>query len=302
MLIVLDHDDGLGAAGLDGARAERDEERYAAFLMASLPLLAAAPLRRGRYGCLDAALDAAPRAGVGVELGVWRGRSLRRSARRQPWRHFHGFDSLTGFPEDGRPDWHQDFAVASPPTLPGNCTFHAGFFDRTLPPFAAGATSPVALLNLDCDIYLSAHQGLVALAPLIGPGTAIHLDEAVNYDTWLFNEMLALFRFLDQAGLDIRWIARSGRVRDLAETLRFLEAGRYPRWADDVAAGFGRPAACVLVPRAADWAPAPPGLGARLAARAAAHHARTQHREDCDPGDPMAPPWPRWRRWLARWR
>lgn len=259
-------------------------------------------MARGRYGCLDAALAAAPREGLGVELGVWRGRSLRRSARQQPWRHFHGFDSLAGFPQDGRPDWQQDFAVPAAPRLPRNCTFHEGFFDQTVPRFAATAPGSVALLNLDCDIYISAHQGLVGLAPLIAPGTAIHLDEAVNYDTWLFNEMLALFRFLEWTGLDIRWIARSGRVRDLAETLRFLEACRYPRWADDVAAGFGRPAAGVLVPRGVDWPAAPPGLGARLAARTAAHHTRSQSRADCDPEDPMAPPWPVWRRWLARLR
>lgn len=279
---------------------EPDPERYAAFLVASLPGLAAAPLRRGRYGCLDAALAAAPRDGLGVELGVWRGRSLRRSARRQPWRHFHGFDSLTGFPNDGRPDWQQDFAVAAPPRLRRNCTFHAGFFEATVPAFAATATKRVAVLNLDCDIHISAHQGVFALAPLLGPGTAIHLDEAVNYDTWLFNEMLVLFQFLDTTGQDICWIARSGRVRNLPETLRFLEAGRYPRWTEDVAAGFGRPAAGVLMPRLADWPAAPAGMGARLAARAASHYGRTQSRVDCHPEDPMGLPWPAWRHRLAR--
>ncbi len=278
-----------------------DAARYAAFLMASLPGLAAAPAARGRLGCLDAALDAAPREGLGVELGVYRGRSLRHAARRQPWRRFHGFDSLTGFPEDGRPDWHQDFRVAAPPRLPANCTFHAGFFEATLPPFVAAATARIAVLNIDCDIHASAHQGLTALAPLLGAGATLHLDEAVNYDTWLFNEMLALFRFLDAQRLDMRWIARSGRLRDLPETLRFLEAGRYPRWADDLAAGYGRPASGVLVARQAEWPTPPPGLADRLAARTAAHHGRTQRRADCHPEDPAAPPpaRPAWRRWLG---
>jgi hypothetical protein len=35
-----------------------DPAHYAAFLVASLPGLAAAPLAQGRLGCLDAALDA----------------------------------------------------------------------------------------------------------------------------------------------------------------------------------------------------------------------------------------------------
>jgi hypothetical protein len=281
-----------------------DAGRYAAFLMASLPGLAAAKVARGRLGCLDAALDAAPRAGLGVELGVYQGRSLRHAARRQPWRHFHGFDSLTGFPDDGRPDWRQDFSVAAAPELPVTCTFHEGYFEVTVPRFAAAATAPVGFLNIDCDIHASAHQGLTALAPLLGPGVAVHLDEGVNYDTWLFNEMLALFRFLDAERLDVRWIARGGRLRDLPETLRFLEAGRYPRWGDDLAAGYSRQAACVLVARAEDWPAAPAGMAERLAARAVAHHARSQVRVDCHPDDPFAPPpppLPAWRRWL-RWR
>jgi hypothetical protein len=281
-----------------------DAARYAAFLMASLPGLAAAPVARGRLGCLDAALAAAPRAGLGVELGVYQGRSLRRSARRQPWRRFHGFDSLTGFPDDGRPDWRQDFSVAAPPDLPANCTFHEGYFDATVPRFVASATERVAMLNIDCDIHASANQALTALVPLLGPGVALHLDEGVNYDTWLFNEMLALFRFLDAQALDVRWIARSGRLRDLPDTLRFLEAGRYPTWGDDLAAGYGRQAAGVLVARATNWPAAPAGIAERLAARAVAHRDRAQQRVDCHPDDPFAPPpppapAPAWRRWLG---
>jgi hypothetical protein len=276
--------------------------RYADFLCATLPALAAAPLARGRFGCLDAALAAAPREGAGVELGVWKGRSLRRAARRQPWRHFHGFDSLAGFPEDGRPDWRLDFRVAAPPRLPRNCTFHAGFFAATVPAFAAAHRAPIAFVNLDCDILTAADEALSALAPLLVPGTALHLDEAVNYDTWPWNEMLALFRLLDARGLDLRWIARAGRVRDLPTTLHFLEREAYPRWEDDVAAGFARQAAGVLVAREAPWPAAPPGVAGRLASRSAAHWARTQQRRPCHPEDctaPPPPPRPAWRRWLG---
>lgn len=278
-----------------------DPAGYAAFLLASLPGLAAAPVARGRLGCLDVALDAAPRGGLGVELGVWRGRSLRRAARRQPWRRFHGFDSLVGFPEDSRPDWRLDFKVAALPRLPRNCTFHEGFFETTVPRFVADATEPVAVLNVDCDIHASTHQALTALAPLLGPGAALHLDEGVNYDTWLFNEMLALFRFLDARALDMRWIARGGRLRDLPATLRFLEAGRYPCWEDDVAAGYARQCAGLLVARAAPWPAVPGDMAERLAARARVHLAAEQLRVDCDPDDPFvpAPRRPAWKRWLG---
>jgi hypothetical protein len=255
-----------------------DPAHYAAFLVASLPGLAAAPLAQGRLGCLDAALDAAPRQGIGIELGVYKGISLRRAARRQPWRHFHGFDSLKGFPADGRPDWKLDFTVAAPPKLPPNCSF------------VANVSEPVAILNVDCDIHSSAHEGFTTLSSRLGPGVALHLDEAVNYDTWLFNEMLALFRFLDALELDINWIARGGRLRDLERTLCFLEAGRYPTWEDDVDAGYARQAAGLLEARSAPWPAAPAEMGRRLEARAQAHQAQSQLRKACHPDDPQRPP------------
>jgi hypothetical protein len=267
-----------------------DPAQYAAFLVASLPGLAAAPLAQGRLGCLDAALDAAPRQGIGIELGVYKGISLRRAARRQPWRHFHGFDSLKGFPADGRPDWKLDFTVAAPPKLPPNCSFHAGFFEATLPRFVANVSEPVAILNVDCDIHSSAHEGFTTLSSRLGPGVALHLDEAVNYDTWLFNEMLARFRFLDALELDINWIARGGRLRDLERTLCFLEAGRYPTWEDDVDAGYARQAAGLLEARSAPWPAAPAEMGRRLEARAQAHQAQSQLRKACHPDDPQRPP------------
>lgn len=141
--------------------------RYAGFLLASLPQLAALPpLKGGRHRVLDAALDAvADRPGVGLEFGVWKGSSLRHAARRQPRLAFHGFDSLRGFPGDGRRDWRMDFSLAAAPRLPLNCTFHAGWFEESVPPFVARLDAPVALVNLDCDIYSSAWTVLAALAP-----------------------------------------------------------------------------------------------------------------------------------------
>ena len=279
--------------------------RYAGFLLASLPQLAALPpLKGGRHRVLDAALDAvAGRPGVGLEFGVWKGSSLRHAARRQPRRAFHGFDSLRGFPEDGRRDWRMDFSLAAAPRLPLNCTFHTGWFEESVPPFATRLDAPVALVNLDCDIYSSAWTVLAALAPHLRPGVAIHLDEALNYDTWLWNEMLALFQLTEATGLGVTWIGCGGRVRGLPETLAMLEAGRYPVWRDDVEAGYARQAACVLT--AGGALASPPEAQAfaeRLEARHAAHLAGTQIRRDCHPDDRDAPPppaRPAWRRLLG---
>jgi len=283
-------------------------ERYAAFLLATLPRLAALPAGPAhRHACLDAALDAGfagGRPGIGVELGVYRGRSLRHAARRHPERRFAGFDSLRGFPADGRPDWTQDFAVRAPPRLPANCHFVAGFFADTLPAFSAGLGAPVAVLNIDCDLFSSSWDALQALAPHLRPGTALHLDEALNYESWLWNEMLALFALLEARGLGLRWIARSGHVRDLPTTLALLDAGRYPSWNDDVRAGFRRQAACVLTD-GADPDPPDPAVP-RMAERLVAHHRAFRRRETrlqhCHPLDAQAPPppLPWWRPWQRR--
>lgn len=285
--------------------------RYTAFLLNSLPRLAAMPCASGgRDAVLDAALCAAEaRPGVGLEFGVYKGRSLRHSACRHPTRQFHGFDSLNGFPKDGRQDWHLDFSLTATPLLPRNCRFHAGWFSDTVPPFSAALDEPVALINLDCDIYSSASTVLSALRKHLKPGLVLHLDEALNYDTWLWNEMLALFQMLEETGLGLDWLPRGGEVRDLPQTLRFLEAGRYPTWSDDVAAGFARQVACVLTPRNTDLAdledparrPVLEDHARRLADRHAAYLAGTQVRQDCNPHDPWkAPPLarPSWRRWL----
>jgi len=292
-----------------------DPTRYACFLTESLAQLAALPVRASyRFAALDAALEAGfagGRPGIGVELGVWRGRSLRRAAARHPGRRFVGFDSLAGFPEDGRPDWRLDFRVDRAPRLPPNATLRVGWFEDTLPAFAAATTEPVAVLNVDCDIHSAARTGLFALRGHLAPGSALHLDEALNYRSWPWNEMLALFAFLEATGFGVRWIARLGHVRGLAATLALLEAGRYPDWTDDVGRGFHREAALVLTPRAeamdaledrarrAEFA----HLGGRLAAAHAVHLAGGPMTEACDPLDPArpAPRLGRWRSWL-RWR
>ncbi len=293
---------------------DAEAERYAGFLLSTLPELITLPVARSdRNATLDASLGhgfALGRRGLGIELGVYRGRSLRRAARRFPHRHFVGFDSLQGFPEDGRPDWTLDFTVPAPPRLPSNCELRLGWFHDTLPDFAATCAEPVIWLNIDCDIYSSAHQGLTLLRPLLRPGTVLHMDEALNYDGWLWNEMLALFRFLEATGMGVRWLARSGHVRDLPTTLAFLEAGRYPTWSDDVISGFHREAALALTPRNTALArlreSAPRSLlaefGARLQARTRAYLDGSQVRTDCDPFDMVAPA-PRlgsWRRLLRK--
>jgi hypothetical protein len=229
-------------------------ERYIAFLLSTLPKLAAKPIYSARwrlpvrrFAVLDAALRRlGDRPGLALEFGVYRGVSLRHTARKMPHRLFYGFDSFAGLPPDGRPDWVVDFKVAAPPAVRRNCALVPGWFRDTIPAFLAEHRGEVAFLNIDCDVYSSAREVLFGLADRLRPGAVLYFDELINYDTFLWNEMLALFEFLEETGYGIDWIAAHRRVRDVEAMLDTYDAGYHPSWRGDVAAGYHRPAAAVL--------------------------------------------------------
>jgi Methyltransferase domain len=281
-----------GEAASDRLRAAAvDTERYVAFLLSTLPKLAATriyplrwPLPMRRYAVLDRALrELRWRPGIALEFGVYRGASLSHAARRCPSLMFYGFDSFTGLPADGRPDWQIDFATAATPTVPRNCRLIAGWFADTIPAFLRENREPIGLVSIDCDVYSSARTILFGLGDRLRPGAVVYFDELINYDTFLWNEMLALFEFLEASGLGIEWIAAHCRVRGLDDVFSLYEADRYPSWDADVAAGYHRPAAALLTGRNDDVTPRSPADKARIAALAAAFERFTARYEAMRP-------------------
>src|SRR5947207_8430325 len=143
-------------------------ERYIAFLLSTLPKLAQKrlysprwPLPLRKYAVLDRAFrEIRHRPGIGLEFGVFRGWSLRHSARKYPRRRFYGFDSFEGLPRDGRPDWKIDFALPELPKVPANCRLIPGWFSDTIPAFLAETSDPIAFVNIDCDLYSSTRDVL----------------------------------------------------------------------------------------------------------------------------------------------
>jgi hypothetical protein len=230
-------------------------DRYVAFLLSVLPNLAEKrlypprwPLPMRRHAVLDRALrELRRRPGIGLEFGVHRGTSLRRAARRLPRRSFYGFDSFTGLPADGRPDWQIDFSLSGLPSVPANCRLVPGWFADTIPQFLRENRESIGFVNIDCDIYSSTRTVLFGLGDRLQPGTILYFDELINYDTFLWNEMLALFEFLEATGFGVEWLAAHCRVRGLDEVFAHYERGHYPPWREDVAAGYHRPAAARLI-------------------------------------------------------
>lgn len=224
------------------------------------------PWGDGRRKVLRAAARrAARRQGMVLEFGVYRGASLRWLAKRFPRRLVAGFDSLDGFPEDGRVDWNVDFRMSAPPET-GAAVLVPGWFSETLPGFLAENPGPAALVHIDCDIYSSTVDVLTALegARRIEPGLVIVFDELVNYREYLWNEMLALWEMLERTGLGAKPLAASGAVERAAPVLARELAGDHRDPADFRARGLHQQAAIELVAH-----PIAPNAAAVSAAEAA---------------------------------
>jgi hypothetical protein len=248
-------------------------ERYAAFLVASIrafdsagrrvaPLIHRLPNGRAKKpwkAVLGAAMRASARPeGVVLEFGVFRGKSCRFLARRHRGGEVHGFDSFEGFPDDGRRDWRQTFAVDRMPKVPGNATLHKGYFEDTLPAFLAGQGErklAPRLVHIDCDLFSSTRCVLNLLGPHLGAGDILVFDELINYDQFLANEFLALFLFLERRGLDFAWCVTCGAFYPMLETGRVMLGRGFQHYRR---AGYYQNQAIRLSERAAETRPPAP--------------------------------------------
>lgn len=155
---------------------------------------------------LRSALGEAPSGeGMVAEFGVYRGTSLTTIARHFPDLTVHGFDSFAGLPEawGGTGKSAGSFDVGgTPPELPvDNVEFHVGWFDETVPPFAATTSEPFRFVHLDADLYSSTKIVFDHLGDRFVPGTVVVFDEYFGYHGWQHHEHRAFEEFLEGRGL-----------------------------------------------------------------------------------------------------
>ena len=163
---------------------------------------------------LQAALAVVPTwDGVIAEFGVYRGTSLTMIAKRFPDLTVHGFDSFTGLPEawagpgKGKSAGFFDMG-GTPPELPvDNIEFHVGWFDQTVPKFAAQTLEPFRFAHLDADLYSSTKIVFDVLGDRFVPGTVIVFDEYFGYHGWQLHEHMAFEEFLAASGLTFEALA-----------------------------------------------------------------------------------------------
>ena len=162
-----------------------------------------------REEILDIAMDWMPRHGLICEFGVFEGQTISYIAKHVPDRNVFGFDSFKGLPETWRGPFKRSvFSTGGRlPSVPANVTLIKGWFDATLPTFAAGHDGPAALLHVDCDLYSSTKCIFTHLGDRVVPGSVIVFDEYFDYPGWQEHEFRAFAEFVAQAGLSYEYLA-----------------------------------------------------------------------------------------------
>ncbi len=151
----------------------------------------------GRLANMSRFIAQAP-AGIIVEVGVWRGGSLRYLAEQHPRRTFYGFDTFEGMPESCDLDNHHrkgDFGNTSFEEVQRNLadlenvTLVKGLF----PDSDVTGDQPIAMVHCDVDLYESTLNTFRHLAPRIVPGGRMYCDDA--FQSTCAGATLALCQF-----------------------------------------------------------------------------------------------------------
>jgi Macrocin-O-methyltransferase (TylF) len=160
-------------------------------------------------------LKVAPAEGLFAEFGVWRGSTINTIAEQVGERTtVHGFDSFEGLPED----WHGPYRrglfhmKGQLPKVRANVKLHPGWFNVTVPQFAAEhPATPIAFLHVDCDLYSSTKTIFDGLGDRLRPGSVIVFDEYFNYPGWREHEYKAFQELVSDRSLRYRYVAYNSR-------------------------------------------------------------------------------------------
>lgn len=147
------------------------------------------------------AMALAPPAGLILEFGVATGKTIAHIAKAAGGRPVYGFDSFEGLPEDWIAGIGKGHFAGKIPDVPGNVELVKGYFDATVPTFAAEHSGRIAFAHIDCDLYSSTKTILDVMGDRIVPGTVLLFDEYWNYAGWRQHEHKAFKEFVARTGI-----------------------------------------------------------------------------------------------------
>ncbi len=164
------------------------------------------PSFRDRFALLEHSLKEVKADGLYLELGVYKGSTIN-SIADQVDHTIHGFDSFEGLPETWRTGFPKGtFATVKLPKVRDNVELHAGWFDKSLPKWAAAHPGPIAFMHLDADLYSSTKTVFDILGDRIVVGTVLQFDEFFNYPGWRNGEFKAFQEFVERRDLEYEYL------------------------------------------------------------------------------------------------
>ena len=168
------------------------------------------PLTGTSYQTFDQIRPLVMDAGLILEFGVRNGHTIHHIADLFPNRKVFGFDSFEGLPEA----WHNEAAGSYSaggriPRAPDNVEFVVGWFDQTLPGFKLKHKEPIALINVDCDLYSATKTIFDELNSQIVPGSVIVFDEYIINKTWREDEFKAFQEWVAAHKVTYEYVAAS---------------------------------------------------------------------------------------------
>lgn len=152
-------------------------------ILESLPVHEKA-IEQPRRGAVTEAVGEVTVEGDFAQFGVYRGNTARIIESLMTGdRKLHLFDSFEGLPEDwtkvkGKGAFKlsdEDIPIFDSPRV----VMHKGWFKDTVPVWAPTATTPLAFLHMDADLYSSTTEALFNIDHLIQEHTIILFDEYI---------------------------------------------------------------------------------------------------------------------------
>jgi hypothetical protein len=162
----------------------------------------------------DEILKLVKNEGLWLEFGVFTGRTINYISLKTQQK-VYGFDSFLGLRDSDDELWSNgQFNLDGniPNNLRENVVVIPGFFEDVLDDFLGQYTESAAFIHIDCDLYKSSRFVLKTLRERIVPGTIIAFDEIYNFDKFRKSEMKAWLEFVEETGVNYKWIAKSMRV------------------------------------------------------------------------------------------
>jgi hypothetical protein len=154
--------------------------------------------------------------GLFCEFGVYKGESINHIAS-QTKATVHGFDSFEGLPEKWREGFDKGaFLMDGMPRVRENVVLHKGWFDKSVPVFAAKYQGNIAFLHMDADLYSSTKTVFDLLGKRIIPGTVIVFDEYLGYPGWQNGEFKAFQELVKESHLKFNYIGRVPNYNQVA--------------------------------------------------------------------------------------